>query len=167
MRSLSAARALRASLALLGAAAALTGCGGGPADGDAVAQSAPTTPGPSTPVSSIDVTRQQDGMEVTLLRVERIGGGGRVFLRAHNGTDAPAAVLNREIVLTQGGERLRPSPDPVGRTPNFRVLEPGATSAAVQYYRVVEPGAARLEVDWISRDLDISPAPFAFTFRVR
>jgi hypothetical protein len=156
---------LLAALALAGC----TGCASGSADDSAdTSDPAPAQPGPRTPVSRIDVTRVQEGMELTLLRVERIGRGGRVFVRAYNGTDAPASVLSRDMVLVQGGERLRPSPDPIGRTPRFaRVLEPGDSSAAVQYYRVLEPGPARLEVDWISRDLDISPTPFSFTFRVR
>lgn len=166
MRSPSAIRPL---LAALLAAAVLGGCAGGAADDSSTsAEPAPERPGPRTPVSRIEATREQDGMELTLLRIERIGRGGRVFVRAYNGTQQPASVLSRQMTLVQDGERLRPSPDPVGRTPDFsRVIEPGESSAAVQYYRVLEPGPARLEVDWISRDLEISPEPFSFTFRVR
>lgn len=158
----------RAALILVALALVGAGCGcAGGATGSQEREGARAGRAPAR-AQAIDAVREQDGVSVELLRLKRVGRGGRVYLRATNDTDLAASVLPLTSELLQDGEGLQPSPDPAGRTPDIGgEIEGGDARVGTLFYRVLARGPARLSVDWFSRDIDISPRPFEFTFRVR
>ncbi len=122
----------------------------------------------SPTVTTLDLSRSPAGVTITLLRVERLGRGGRVYLKARNRAAGRIAIPDSDIRLSQRYGRALPAPDPfVGRLPSFGpFLAPGETATSVRYFPRLRRGGAVVEVQWFSNDTDLDPEPVSFSFEV-
>jgi hypothetical protein len=120
-------------------------------------------------VTRLGITRSRQGVRITLLRVERLDRGGRVYLKAVNGSDGRIAIPDTDIGLSQRYGKALPAPDPyVGRLPRFGPsIEPGKSATSVRYFPRLRRGGAVVEVQWFSGDPDLKPpGPMTFSFEV-
>lgn len=119
-------------------------------------------------VTTLNLSRSPAGATITLLRVERLGRGGRVYLKARNRAAGRIAIPDSDIRLSQRYGRALPAPDPfVGRLPSFGpFLAPGETATSVRYFPRLRRGGAVVEVQWFSNDPDLDPEPVSFSFEV-
>ena len=139
---------------------------GAPAPADDVAEG--VRPRGSPTVTTLDLSRSPAGVTITLLRVERLGRGGRVYLKARNRSAGRIAIPDSDIRLSQRYGRALPAPDPfVGRLPSFGpFLASGDTATSVRYFPRLRRGGAVVEVQWFSNDTDLDPEPVSFSFEV-
>lgn len=127
----------------------------------------PVSSGPI--VSKLGITRSAGGLEITLLRVERLGIGGRVYLRADNAGTAAAAIPNTEITLRQRQVRVaRPAPNRANRLPRFgSSIQPDERQSSVLFFPRMRKGGAVVTVPWFTRSTELIPEPVQFSFQVK
>lgn len=127
----------------------------------------PASSGPI--VSKLGITRTVGGLEITLLRVERLSLGGRVYLRAVNTGDAAAAIPDTEITLRQRQEgAARAAPNRGNRLPRFgSSLPPDGRDSSVLFFPRMRKGGAVVTVPWFTRSTELLPEPVQFSFQVK
>ena len=120
-------------------------------------------------VSTIGITRTVANLEITLLRVERLSFGGRVYLRAHNKGEAAAAIPDTEISLRQRGvPSARPAPNRGNRLPRFgSSIQPDEREFSVLFFPRLTQGGAVVTVPWFTRSTELMPEPVQFSFQVK
>lgn len=127
----------------------------------------PVSSGPI--VSKLDITRTAGDLEITLLRVERLSLGGRVYLRAVNTGGAAAAIPDTEITLRQRqAQTARPAPNRGNRLPRFgSSIRPEERDFSVLFFPRMRKGGAVVTVPWFTRSTEILPEPVQFSFQVK
>jgi hypothetical protein len=119
-------------------------------------------------VSTLEIERTVGDLEITLLRVERLSFGGRIYLRAVNRGASAVAIPDSEVVLLQGRGPARPAPNSGGRLPRFGPsISSGETSFSVLFFPRLRRGGAVVRVQWFSPSTTVVPEPVEFSFQVR
>ena len=116
----------------------------------------PASSGPI--VSKLGITRTVGGLEITLLRVERLSTG-----------DAAAAIPDTEITLRQRQEgAARAAPNRGNRLPRFgSSLPPDGRDSSVLFFPRMRKGGAVVTVPWFTRSTELLPEPVQFSFQVK
>jgi hypothetical protein len=123
---------------------------------------------PADVVTPVGKSQTQEGVTLTLVKVERVGGGGRVYFRAQNDGSQSASIYSYGLKLVQDGRQYES--DSSGNymldLPDFSGdLLPGASEEAVIEFARLEPGQARFVLDWFTPSY--SERSFDFTVAVR
>jgi hypothetical protein len=123
---------------------------------------------PADAVTPVGRFLTQEGVTLTLEKVERVGAGGRLYLRARNDGSQAASIYSYGVKLVQDGRQSES--ESVGSytldLPSFSGdLLPGASEEAVVEFARLDKGTARFVLDWFTPSYSERSFDFIVTVR--